>query len=122
MNGYQDIVDIDLRGFFDEVSHVKLLQLLYDKVKCDATRRLIRKWLSAPILVGGKLIRRRKGVPQASPLSPLLSNILLDQLDKELERRGLKHVRYADDFSIYTRSKSEAQLWGTQSMFFLKTN
>ena len=64
------LVDIDLRGFFDEVSHVKLLQLLYDRVKCIVTLRLIRKWLRAPILVGGKLRRRRKGVPQDERLIP----------------------------------------------------
>ena len=119
-DGYQDIVDIDLRGFFDEVSHVRLLQLLYDKVRCAATMRLIRKWLRAPILIEGKLKRRRKGVPQGSPLSPLLSNILLDQLDKELERLGLNYVRYADDFSIYTKSKSAAREIGNTIYLFLR--
>ncbi len=119
-DGYQDIVDIDLQKFFDEVSHCKLLQLLYDKVRCHTTMRLIRKWLRAPILIGGKLQRRRKGVPQGSPLSPLLSNILLDQLDKELERRGLQFVRYADDFSIYTKSKSAAREVGNEIYKFLK--
>ena len=119
-DGYQDIVDVDLKGFFDEVSHVRLLQLLYDKVKCASTLRLIRKWLRAPILIGGKLRRRRKGVPQGSPLSPLLSNVLLDQLDKELERRGLNYVRYADDFSIYTKSKSEAREVGNAIYFYLR--
>ena len=69
-DGYQDIVDIDLRSFFDEVSHVRLLQLLYDKVRCPTTMRLIRKWLRAPILVGGKLKRRRKGVPQDERMNP----------------------------------------------------
>ena len=63
-DGYQDIVDIDLKGFFDEIAHYKLLQLIYDKVKCQTTLRLIRKWLRAPILVGCKLKKRRKGVPQ----------------------------------------------------------
>ena len=80
--GYQYIVDIDLKSFFDEVDHCTLLQLLYRKVKCPTTLRLIRKWLRAPILMDGKLVRRRKGVPQGSPLSPLLSNIMLNELDK----------------------------------------
>ena len=71
--------------------------------------QLIRKWLKAPIKIKGKLQRRRKGVPQGSPLSPLLSNILLHQLDKELTRRGHKFVRYADDFSIYCKSHSQAK-------------
>ena len=103
--GYSDIVDIDLSKFFDEVAHYKILQLIYEKVKCRITLRLIRKWLRAPILIDGKLHKRRKGLPQGSPLSPLLSNIMLDQLDKYLEKRGFKFIRYADDFSIYTRSK-----------------
>ena len=70
--------------------------------------RLIRKWLRAPIQINGKLRKRRKGVPQGSPLSPLLANILLNELDKELTRRNLRFVRYADDFSIYTKYKSHA--------------
>ena len=86
--GYSDIVDIDLSKFFDEVAHYKILQLIYEKVKCVTTLRLIRKWLRAPILINGKLYKRRKGLPQGSPLSPLLSNIMLDQLDKYLEKRG----------------------------------
>lgn len=118
--GYQHIVDIDLQNFFDEVDHCLLLQLLYRKVKCQTTLRLIRKWLKAPILINGKLTRRRKGVPQGSPLSPLLSNILLHELDKELEKQGLKYVRYADDFSIYTKSKSAARKAGNDIYLFLK--
>jgi len=72
-SGYQDIVDIDLKSFFDEVDHCILLQLLYRRVKCPFTLRLIRKWLRAPIVIKGKLVKRRKGVPQGSPLSPILS-------------------------------------------------
>jgi group II intron reverse transcriptase/maturase len=119
-DGYQDIVDIDLKGFFDEVDHSTLLQLIYQRVKCPTTLRLIRKWLRAPIQINGRLHRRRKGVPQGSPISPLLSNILLDVLDKELDRRNLKYVRYADDFSIYTKSKKEARKVGNEIYLFLR--
>ncbi len=118
--GYRHIVDIDLKSFFDEVDQCILLQLVYRKVKCPFTMRLIRKWLRAPIKVNGKLIRRRKGVPQGSPLSPLLSNIILHELDKELEKQGMNYVRYADDFSIYTKSKSAARKVGNNIFLFLK--
>jgi len=119
-DGFQHIVDIDLKTFFDEVDHCYLLQLLYRKVKCRETLRLIRKWLRSPILINGKLVKRRKGVPQGSPLSPLLSNILLHELDRELERQGLRFVRYADDFSIYTKSMATARKVGNAVFKFLK--
>jgi RNA-directed DNA polymerase len=119
-DGYKHIVDIDLKSFFDEVDHCLLLQLLYNKVKCHTTLRLIRKWLRAPILISGKLIKRRKGVPQGSPLSPLLSNIMLHELDKELEKQELKYVRYADDFSIYCKSNHAARKTGNKVFLFLK--
>ena len=118
--GYRHIVDIDLQTFFDEVDLSILLQLLYRKVKCIETLRLIRKWLRAPILIEGKLQKRRKGMPQGSPLSPLLSNIMLNELDKELSRRGLRFVRYADDFSIYCKSRHAAQEAGNKTYLFLK--
>jgi group II intron reverse transcriptase/maturase len=118
--GYQHIVDIDLQTFFDEVDHCYMLQLLYRKIKCRETMRLIRKWLRSPIQINGKLVKRRKGVPQGSPLSPLLSNILLHELDRELERQGLRFVRYADDFSIYTKSMATARKVGNAVFKFLK--
>jgi len=83
--------------------------------------RLIRKWLRSPIQINGKLVKRRKGVPQGSPLSPLLSNIMLHELDRELERQGLRFVRYADDFSIYLRTKATARKVGNNIYKFLKT-
>jgi len=119
-SGYQDIVDIDLKGFFDEVDHVLLLELLYRTIKCKETMRLIRRWLRVPIWQNGVLVKRRKGVPQGSPLSPLLSNIMLHELDKEMERKGLRFVRYADDFSIYCQSKAEARKVGNEIYVFLR--
>jgi group II intron reverse transcriptase/maturase len=119
-SGYQDILDIDLKSFFDEVEHYILLELIYKKVKCKATLKLLRSFLRAPILIKGKLQKRRKGVPQGSPLSPLLSNILLNELDKELEKRGHHYVRYADDFSIYVRSKKSAKRVGNSIYKFLR--
>ena len=118
--GYQYVVDIDLKSFFDEVDHGILLELVYKKVKCPKTIRLLRKMMRAPIQIDGKLHKRRKGVPQGGPLSPLLSNILLHELDKELERRGLRYVRYADDFSIYVRSKKAARRAGNSIFQFLR--
>ena len=119
-SGYQHIVDIDLKSFFDKVEHYVLLELIYKKVKCDKTMKLLRSFLRAPIQINGKLHKRRKGVPQGSPISPLLSNILLNELDKELEKRGHRYVRYADDFSIYVRSKASAKRVGNSIFKFLR--
>ncbi len=91
--GYTHIVDIDLKNFFDNVEHYVLLQLIYRKVKCRDTLWLIRKWLRAPMQVGGRLVKRRKGIPQGSPLSPLRSNITLHEPDSVLEDQGLRYVR-----------------------------
>ena len=118
--GFQYIVDIDLKTFFDEVDHCYLLQLLYRKIKCREILSLIRKWLRSPIQIDGKLVKRRKGVPQGSPLSPLLSNIMLHKLDRDLERQGLRFVRYADDFSIYLKTKTSARKVGNNTYRFLK--
>ncbi len=119
-SGYQNIVEIDLKGFFDEVDHVVLLQLLYRKIKCKATMSLIRRWLRVPIDQKGKLVKRRKGVPQGSPISPLLSNIILHELDAYMEKQGMKFVRYADDFSIYCKTKSQARFQGNEVYKFLR--
>lgn len=119
-SGYQNIVEIDLKGFFDEVNHVVLLQLLYRKIKCKATMTLIRRWLRVPIEQNGKLVKRRKGVPQGSPISPLLSNIILHELDEYMEKQGMKFVRYADDFSIYCKTKSQAKFQGNNVYKFLR--
>jgi group II intron reverse transcriptase/maturase len=118
--GNQYIVDIDLKSFFDEVDHAILMDLIYRKVKCKTSLQLLRRFLRAPILLEGKLHKRRKGVPQGAPLSPLLSNILLHELDKELEARDLRYVRYADDFSIYVRSKKAARRVGNGIFIYLK--
>ena len=119
--GNQYIVDIDLKNFFDQVDHCLLLNLVHLRVKCQTTLKLIRSWLKAPMKIKGKLHKRRKGVPQGSPISPLLSNILLHELDKELTNKGLKFVRYADDFSIYCKTKTQAMKVKREVVTFLKT-
>ena len=120
-SGYANIVDIDLKSFFDKVNHDYLMNLLKRKVKDPELLRLIWRFLRSPIQIKGKLHKRRQGVPQGSPLSPLLSNIVLDELDKELERRGAQFVRYADDFSIFMRSKRAANRMNRTITEFIKT-
>ncbi|MDA3879002.1 MAG: group II intron reverse transcriptase/maturase [Prolixibacteraceae bacterium] len=119
-SGYQHIVEIDLKQFFDKIDHKLLLQLLYRKIKCKATMCLIRRWLRAPLEKDGKLIKRRIGIPQGSPISPLLANIVLHELDIEMEKRNLRFVRYADDFSIYCKTKAEARKTGNAIYIFLR--
>lgn len=119
-SGHQHIVEIDLKGFFDNVDHVLLLQILLRKIKCKATLCMIRRWLRVPLERNGKLEKRRIGVPQGSPISPLLSNIMLHELDTEMERQGLKFVRYADDFSIYCKTKAEARKTGNSVFLYLR--
>lgn len=103
-NGRKIVVDMDMKSFFDEVNHDRLMSQLSGKLKDGALLTLIRRYLKSGILQGGVMSLRTKGTPQGSPLSPLLSNIVLDELDKELEHRGHCFVRYADDFSIFVRS------------------
>lgn len=102
------VVDMDLSKFFDEVHHERLLSKLRMKIMDRRVIHLIDRYLRSGIMVNGVEEKRVKGTPQGSPLSPLLSNIVLDELDKELERRGHKFVRYADDFQIYVGSRRTA--------------
>jgi RNA-directed DNA polymerase len=103
--GYDWVVDMDLEQFFDRVNHDVLMSRVARKVKDKRVLKLIRRYLEAGILRNGVGKRRHQGTPQGGPLSPLLSNILLDELDRELEKRGHKFCRYADDQNIYVRSK-----------------
>lgn len=107
-DGYSHVVDIDLEKFFDNVNHDRLIWLLSRRITDKVLLGLIGKFLRSGIMTGGLTSQRMKGTPQGSPLSPLLSNIVLDELDKELERRGLRFVRYADDLIIFLRSKEAA--------------
>jgi len=104
------VVDIDLAKFFDEVNHSRLIWLVSTRIGDKRLLKLIHRYLKAGLLAGGLLIQRVKGTPQGGPLSPLLSNIVLDELDKELERRGHDFVRYADDLIVLVRSKRSANL------------
>lgn len=103
--GYSHVVDLDLAQFFDRVNHDYLMNELSRKIQDKRVLKLIHKILRADIQEQGKLTRCKQGVPQGGPLSPLLSNIILDKMDKELEKRGHRFVRYADDVSIYVKSK-----------------
>jgi RNA-directed DNA polymerase len=103
--GNRWVIDMDLEKFFDNVNHDILMSRIARKVKDKRLLRLLRRYLQAGIMMGGLETVRTKGTPQGSPLSPLLSNIMLDDLDKELEHRGHKFVRYADDCNIYVKSQ-----------------
>jgi RNA-directed DNA polymerase len=113
------VVDMDMKSFFDEVNHDRLMYELSTKLGDKTLLRLIRKYLQSGILSGGLISQRTKGTPQGSPLSPLLSNIVLDELDKELEKRGHCFVRYADDFSIYVRSQMAGERVKTSISAFI---
>ena len=107
--GRRWVVDIDLEKFFDRVNHDILMSRLARRIKDKRVLRLIRRYLQAGMMSDGLTTARREGTPQGGPLSPLLSNILLDELDKELERRGHKFCRYADDCNIYVHSRSSGE-------------
>ncbi|WP_436323382.1 group II intron reverse transcriptase/maturase [Vibrio cidicii] len=102
------VVDIDLAKYFDTVNHDRLMHRLSKDISDKRVLKLIRSYLQAGLMRDGLVERRQRGTPQGGPLSPLLSNIVLDELDKELERRGHKFCRYADDCQIYVRSEEAA--------------
>lgn len=107
--GFRWCVDLDLAKFFDRVNHDILMSRVARRVKDKRVLHLIRRYLQAGIMEGGLVSPRTEGTPQGGPLSPLLSNVLLDELDKELERRGHRFVRYADDANVYVRSKAAGE-------------
>ena len=104
-DGYRWVVDMDLEKFFDKVNHDRLMSTLAKKIVEKPLLKLIRGYLQAGVMIDGVVSSMEKGTPQGGPLSPLLSNIVLDELDKELESRGHRFVRYADDCNIYVKSK-----------------
>jgi RNA-directed DNA polymerase len=117
--GYRVVVDVDLEKFFDRVNHDMLMDRLAKRIADKAVLRLIRRYLEAGILSHGVVVERYEGTPQGGPLSPLLANVLLDGVDRELERRGHRFVRYADDCNVYVRSRKagERVLAGLQKLY-----
>ena len=107
--GWRWVVDIDLEKFFDRVNHDKLMSLVKERVSDVRVLKLINRYLKSGAMIGNACLPTEEGTPQGGPLSPLLANLLLDQLDKELERRGHRFARYADDCNIYVRSKRAGQ-------------
>ena len=107
--GYTYAVDLDLRKFFDTVNHSKMLQVLYKTVKDSRVMQLISRMLKVKVMEDGKCTKSQIGLPQGSAVSPVLANILLNELDQELDRRGHKFVRYADDMVILCKSQRAAE-------------
>ena len=104
-SGRRVVADVDLEKFFDRVNHDILIDRLRKRIAGAGVIRLVRAYLSSGIMDGGVAMERNEGTPQGGPLSPLLANVLLDEVDKELERRGHCFVRYADDANVYIRSR-----------------
>jgi len=107
--GYGWVVDLDLEKFFDRVNHDKLMGRIANRIEDKRLLKLIRAFLNAGVMENGLVSPSVEGTPQGGPLSPLLSNLVLDELDRELERRGHRFVRYADDCNIYVRSERAGQ-------------
>ena len=119
--GYEWVVDIDLEKFFDKVNHDILMSRVARKVKDKKILLLIRRFLQAGVMENGLVQVTEEGTPQGGPLSPLLSNIMLDDFDKELEKRGLRFARYADDCNIYVKSEKAGQRVMQSVIKFLTT-
>ena len=107
--GYRVVVDVDLEKFFDRVNHDVLMDRLAKRIDDKPVLRLIRRYLNAGVMGNGIVMERYEGTPQGGPLSPLLANVLLDEVDQELERRGHRFVRYADDCNVYVRSQKAGE-------------
>jgi RNA-directed DNA polymerase len=107
--GFQVVVDVDLEKFFDRVNHDILMDRLAKRIADKAVLRLIRQYLQAGIMAGGVVMDRSEGTPQGGPLSPLLANVLLDEVDQDLQRRGHRFARYADDCNVYVRSQKAGE-------------
>ena len=107
--GYKWVVDIDMERFFDTVNHDRLMARMKAEVKDKRVLRLVNAYLKAGVMVNGVVVETQEGTPQGGPLSPLLSNIVLTELDRKLEERGHRFVRYADDCNIYVRSERAAR-------------
>ena len=126
--GYRYVVDMDLEKYFDTVNQSKLIQILSETIKDGRVISLIHKFLNAGVMVKGAFEKSPEGVPQGGPLSPLLGNIMLNECDKELEKRGHRFVRYADDLMVFCKSKKAAQrtlehtLPFIEEKLFLKVN
>lgn len=118
-DGYRVVVDVDLEKFFDRVNHDILMERLARRIADKAVLRLIRRYLVAGIMEGGVVVQRYEGAPQGGPLSPLLANVLLDEVDRALETRGHRFVRYADDCNVYVRSQKagERVLGGLRKLY-----
>jgi group II intron reverse transcriptase/maturase len=106
--GSEWVIDLDIEQFFDQVNHDKLIQILREQVNDSSVLNLVRKYLRAGVMEKGIIKATKTGVPQGGPISVILSNVYLDKLDKELEQRGLRFVRYADDVQIYVKSEAAA--------------
>ena len=107
-DGYQWVIDLDIEKYFDTVNHDKLISIIRERVNDKTTLHLIRSFLKAGIMEDGLVKLNKIGVPQGGPLWPILSNIYLDKMDRELEQRGLRFVRYADDCNIFVKSEKSA--------------
>jgi len=119
-SGYKYTVDMDLEKYFDTVSHSKLIEVLSRTIRDGRVISLIHRYMNAGVIEKGKFVETVVGVPQGGPLSPLLSNIMLNELDKELDSRGHKYVRYADDCMILSKSKRAAQRTLTHIIPFIE--
>jgi len=119
--GYNVVIDLDLEKFFDRVNHDKLMYLIAKRISDKRVLKLIRAYLESGVMLGSLASPTREGTPQGGPLSPLLSNVMLHELDKELERRGHRFCRYADDCNIYVKSKkSGTRVMDSVSQFIEK--